>query len=426
MLRRKATRPRDDRPGRRRHSVLVVLFAASLTAIVSPRGAAAATVWRQPGFSATHGGYNPRETAIDPSTVAALVERWRVTGILAPGSPVVADGRIFVSNGSELIALSTDDGSELWRKSIMDTNECCSIGDPLLTPDGKITTRVGWIGGGGSAKFDPATGAFTYDLELHGGQFNQAIRGDDVFAVNYGYGSGGPLLYSLGGPTPYQGLIYFGGLQTTIVKGPSLRDHFAFVTMNSTLQAFDLSSCTDPIGDPSLMFCGPAWTEALPAKPYAPIAFRDGVAVAAADDTLRIFAAATGDLEWSASIAAGIGQDPAISRRRIFVASKRGLMLAFDARGCGAATCAPVARFQLGGRASGQPVVAGNVVYAGTKRGHVVAFAERGCERRACVPLWNEDVGGGAIVAGPIVIDGLVIVGTADGQIVAYGAPPPM
>jgi outer membrane protein assembly factor BamB len=101
-------------------------------------------------------------------------------------------------------------------------------------------------------------------------------------------------------------------------------------------------------------------------------------------------------------------------------------MLAFDARGCGSATCSPVARFQLGGRASGQPVVAGRVVYAGTKSGHVVAFAERGCSSRTCAPLWDQDVGGGAIVAGPIVVGGQVLVGTADGQIVAYGLPSAM
>jgi outer membrane protein assembly factor BamB len=95
----------------------------------------------------------------------------------------------------------------------------------------------------------------------------------------------------------------------------------------------------------------------------------------------------------------------------------------FDARGCGAATCAPLGRFKLGSPANGQPVVAGDVLYAGTRDGRLLAFATRGCGTRACTPLWSVDAGGGAIVSGPIVIDGSLYAGTADGQIVAYGLP---
>jgi outer membrane protein assembly factor BamB len=392
-----------------------------MATIVVARDAAAAPVWRQPGFSSTHGGYNPRETTIDPSNVATRVERWRVTGLVAEGSAVVADGRVFLATGTELIALSATDGSELWRKSLMPSPQCCSIYDPVLTPDGKVTTRIGWLGGVGSAKFDPATGEFTYDLPFHSGERSPTIYGEDVLSVTFAWGSGGGVVTGL---TPYPALISVANDASPKVRGPSVRGQLAFLTANSDLLTFDLSSCPNLSGNPNFPACTYARLTPLPAEPLGlPIAFRDRVAVGTADDTLRIFAAATGDPEWSAPIAAGIGQIPAISRRRIFVASKRGLMLAFDARGCGSATCSPVARFQLGSRASGQPVVAGRVVYAGTKSGHTVAFAERGCSNAKCTPLWDEDVGTGAIVVGPIVIDGLVIVGTADGQVVAYGLP---
>ena len=67
--------------------------------------------------------------------------------------------------------------------------------------------------------------------------------------------------------------------------------------------------------------------------------------------------------------------------------------------------------------------MAGDVLYAGTRDGRLLAFATRGCGTRACTPLWSVDAGGGAIVSGPIVIDGSLYAGTADGQLVAYGLP---
>ncbi|MBY0279621.1 PQQ-binding-like beta-propeller repeat protein [Candidatus Binatia bacterium] len=39
--------------------------------------------------------------------------------------------------------------------------------------------------------------------------------------------------------------------------------------------------------------------------------------------------------------------------------------------------------------------------------------------------MWAADLGGGAIVAGPIVVDVTVIAGTQDGQLVAFGLPTP-
>lgn len=103
----------------------------------------------------------------------------------------------------------------------------------------------------------------------------------------------------------------------------------------------------------------------------------------------------------------------------------RGVIVAFASRGCGSATCDAPNRFRLGSPATRQPVVAGKVLYAGTRDGHLVGFRAGGCGGPACEPLWDVDVGGGAIVAGPIVVDGTVIAGTADGQLVAYGLPQP-
>jgi len=405
-----------------------VFAALALPLLLSPGAAlhvasspALAASWKQPAFSASRSSFNPRETTIDAGNVASLVERWRVAGVFTKGSPVVANGRVFAANGDEMIALALDDGAELWRESLpLSPGECCGLYDPVLTPDGMVTAEVGWIGGGGTAVFDPATGVFTYDVTFHGGDINRAVHGGTVFSIRFFYGSGGPFIYLL---APYPGLVDSDFVSSGPLSGPAVRGARAFVAVGTALRTFDLTSCPDPIPSPG--WCRPLWTKSLPEQVLTPVAFRSSVAVAARDGSLHVYDAANGDLSWSATVGAGIGYAPAVARRRIFVPTERGVLVAFDSRGCGAATCAPVERFRLGSPATGQPVVAGDVLYAGTKDGRIVAFPAGGCTGPACDPLLDADLGGGAIVAGPIAVDGTVIAGTADGHLVAYGLPTP-
>jgi outer membrane protein assembly factor BamB len=418
--------PRSAKPvrtsgGRGLAVVGALVLAAHAVVLLGTVRRAAAVPWRQPGFSASRSAFSPREIAVSPANVASLVERWRAPGTGVTESIVARAGRVFGSNGAEMVALDLADGSELWRKAIDGGPDCCGVGDPVLTADGRVTAALGWIFGGGSASFDPVTGAFTYGQEFHGGYQYPAVAGGDFFSVGYAYGSGGPLIYTL---EPYGGLVFFGGLTNTAVGGLAVLGDRAYVAFGSTLQAFDLTSCPDPIVS-FRTFCSPLWTATLAQRIATPVAFRDSVAVVSDDGTLEVHAAADGALEWAATVNAGIGHPPAVARRRIFVPTRRGLIVAFDASGCGSATCMPVQRFHLGSPATGQPVVAGKVLYAGTKDGRVVAFRASGCPEAVCEPLLDVDLGGGAIVAGPIVVDGMVIAATADGQVVALGLPSP-
>lgn len=403
-------------------AVLSLLLSVHAAVLLGASWPAAAASWRQPGYSAGRSSFNPRESAVDPANVGSLVERWRVTGIGASGSIVAGGGRIFASNGDEMIALSLADGAELWRTAV---EESFSVGDPVLTPDGKVTAEQFWLGGGGTALFDPVDGTYSHGIGggFHEHRFNRAVQGSVVHALDLSYGSGGPFLVTL---SPYGGFVDFSGLPPPAARGLAVRGDRAFTGVASTLQGFDLLSCPDPlIFAGFLVYCRPSWTTTVPGGFDTPVAFRDSVAVATDDGSLEVHAASTGELEWSASIGAGVGHAPAVAKRRVFVPTERGVIVAFDSRGCGSATCEPVERFRLGSPATGQPVVAGKVLYAGTKDGRIVAFRAAGCPEAVCDPLLDVDLGGGAIVAGPIVVDGTVIAGTEDGQLVALGLPPP-
>lgn len=397
---------------------------ALLAAASAPPAASAAASWTQPGYSATHQSYNRSETAITAASVATLVERWRTPNLSGTAAPVVADGRLLVTTDGAAVALSTDDGHQLWRTE-PDFPDC-GYGRYVLRSSSSLTVTYGCVFGSAVRSIDVATGvASNQQPGLHALFYNLAARGGDVFSLGYFFGSGGPLLVSVEG---YAGFVYFGDLASLSLGGPTLlRDHI-FVAIRdlssptARLLAFDRNVCPDPV--PVLDLCQPVWEKTVPANATTPVGFRgDRVAVASTDGTLAVHDAATGDVEWSADVPATLEHAPAISRRRIYLATRRGVIRVFAAGGCGAATCPGLFRMKVGGRITGQPVVAGDVVYAGTRDGRVVAFDAAGCGARVCAPLWSVDLGGGAITRGPIVVDGSLYAGTADGQLVAFGLP---
>jgi hypothetical protein len=68
-----------------------------------------------------------------------------------------------------------------------------------------------------------------------------------------------------------------------------------------------------------------------------------------------------------------------------------------------------------------QPAVAGGVVFTGSDDGALHAFAAAGCGSATCEPPWTASAGNSAVSGGPAVSGGQV--GTADGQVIAYGLP---
>lgn len=401
---------------------LLAIVATAATARAEGSGS-----WPQAGYAAAHAGFNPTERTITAQNVGSLVEHWHVDGIASAGAPIVANGRVFVVGGPSAWAFSVEDGSQLWKQTYEVEDVCCSLFDPVITPQGDVLAELGWLGGGGALDFDSATGAFTGEPEFHGGSTNFAVRDSDVFSLTFGYGSGGPFFLGLSGP--YEGFVYFGSFGARAL-GPTLVGRFAVVALDfqftgsqGQLLGFDLDQCPNPT---PLGSCSAAWSVPLATTgPYGattPVAFGDEVAVATTNGVLSIYAAASGDLRWSGVVGSGVSDAPAVAHGRIFVPGERGVIRVFDADGCGSATCEPIGRFKLGSPPVGSPVVAGNVLYAGTRDGRLVAFRARGCGAASCEPRWSVDLGA-RIEEGPIVTGGRVYATTRAGRLIAYGLP---
>jgi outer membrane protein assembly factor BamB len=96
----------------------------------------------------------------------------------------------------------------------------------------------------------------------------------------------------------------------------------------------------------------------------------------------------------------------------VYAGSTDGLF-AFNAAGCGAATCAPLWRgHPAGGIFAGtqaSPAVAGGVVYTAQNNTRIAAYDAAGCGQSSCEPLWFF-VTQGSIVNTPVIVNGRLYV----------------
>jgi outer membrane protein assembly factor BamB len=137
--------------------------------------------------------------------------------------------------------------------------------------------------------------------------------------------------------------------------------------------------------------------------------------------TLYAVDPATGAIDWSTPVGAAISEPAAVADRTEFVPTADGRLVALDAA-TGARSWTASTGVELGV----QPAVAGGVVFTGSDDGALHAFTAAGCGSATCEPLWTASTastGSSAVSGGPAVSGGQLYVGTADGQVVAYGLP---
>ncbi len=74
--------------------------------------------WRMMGYDSTNQYFNPAERELTPDNAGSLVEKWRFTVAgYPPGSPAIADGKVFVMATGGTYALDLDTGAQLWTRA---------------------------------------------------------------------------------------------------------------------------------------------------------------------------------------------------------------------------------------------------------------------------------------------------------------------
>jgi outer membrane protein assembly factor BamB len=97
---------------------LAILGGPAAWAAAAPPAAAA---WDHPGYDAEDSYYNPHESAINASSIGHLTRRWSAAlrqqdpSCAGPSTPLVAGGRVFVTDAMGISAYQATDGRPAWH-----------------------------------------------------------------------------------------------------------------------------------------------------------------------------------------------------------------------------------------------------------------------------------------------------------------------
>jgi outer membrane protein assembly factor BamB len=400
--------------------------------------ASTAGCWPAPGAGPDRRSHNPFETVITVDNVATLREEWTAT--LPEGgvsSPVVSNSGVHVYAGDALYGVDRSTGAVRWRTPVpvlgrVYAGHLVVVGDRLLASYGWVSEA--WEG----HWYDTRTGT---DVGASGDAMVSSVRGGDVlsarvFAVSGGDGMTGLALRTIGGePGSWSGMLDSPGPGATAPALTLGREHVYHSgwaidsdgpTRSRGVRAFPVHDARTDCG-PSVFpdVACPTWFTPLDAADIEPVLSADGTTLYAstATGTIHALDTATGAVLWSASVGAAVSAPPAMAGGVLFVPTEDGNLVAVDAGGCGAPTCAPLWTATTGARISGQPAVAGGVVFTGSVEGSLHALDAAGCGASVCAPLWSTDTGSG-ISGAPAVTGGQLYVGTVDGRLVAYAPDP--
>jgi outer membrane protein assembly factor BamB len=243
-------------------------------------------------------------------------------------SPTVANGVVYVASGSTLDAFSTTSHALLWSAP--------NVSDEWAPA---VVNGVVYIGGGGS----PA--------------------GIVAFSANGKTGcSGTPLVCKP---------LWVGDAGSTAISSPAVVKGVVYVGANTNLYAFSASGC-------GTTTCQPLRHSGLSNFVSSSPAVANGVAyITSADGTFYAFSASSGKLLWTAVIGGSDNSSPAVANGVVYVGA-HGLLYAFKATGCSAATCQPLWTAPNpggGNETDSSPAVANGMVYIGQWNGGGPYFA---------------------------------------------------
>lgn len=352
------------------HTLQAVEQPGGLTAQTSVTVAAS---WAQNGFFPTNTRYNPYETTISPSNVSNLTLAWYNSNDALSGAPGEVNGDIYFPDlaFNNLQAMNAATGAALWI---------------FKSPSSSISPSA------------PAV----YNGALY-------ATGGNLYAVSATTGELGWTGATLAG---YYPTIFAGGM--------------VYTDDSVALTAFNANGCVSGS-------CAPIWT--LTGARGGP-AISGNTLYATGKTGLFVADATTGKVAWTGAVATGDvdSGSPAVDGGYVFLAStasysaSSSTLYAFNASGCGQATCSPVwtATIPQAGsirRMATGLAVANNTVFVNGVG--LYAFPEGGCGASTCSPSWigqTDQTYSRMIDNAPVVANGVVYVGSEDSNVHAFNA----
>jgi len=385
--------------------------------------------WFQLGASGGSARHNPSERTLTPETVGGLHTVWSVElggDNDRPGEAMVADGRALVTVDSEstvdVRAFDLADGTVAWNANLLalpGDGVFATGTDVTIQGDQVLTGRLGvvpvWPHVPGPVCIDEE-----FRLDLDTGE-----RSSDVptFAYPSPTASDGGVVARTLFDLPED--CIFSDAQVTLdvavnrpgapatrwrsgVPGattavaPRVAGDRVLLLTGGRLDAYAATGCGTGT-------CAPAWSRTFPTPASNPIMGRTGPIHLVSAGNLLAIDRATGAEVWRAPVSSPALALPGGTLLATVAAPGGGdALAAFDAAGCGQATCAPTWTAPLSGTAPGSVVVGGRVAYVSTSDA-VQAFDVSGCGAPACPALATVPVAGSGTLS---VGDGHVLVRT--------------
>lgn len=137
-------------------AALLFLGSSAVAFAGSPAVAApVAPAWDHPGYDAEDSYYNPHESAINAGSIGALTRRWSVTlrqhdpSCSGPSTPLVAGGRVFVTDQMGISAYQASTGRPAWHFDWQFADDSTT---PLMAVAGNVLIAAN---GGCNSNSDP-------------------------------------------------------------------------------------------------------------------------------------------------------------------------------------------------------------------------------------------------------------------------------
>ena len=357
--------------------------------------ASLAGCWFQPGFDSHRSGHNGTERGLTGANVATLDQVWSVDlGSAAVLDPVVSRRGVHTVAGNMVHTRKLVDGTGMWSDTVIaPTNpegenvvSSPSVrGSQVLVPAMSMPLDPP-VAGTGVHVYDAATGAESPLLANVIAAQSVTVAGDTLVGNSLTHLIGFDYLsfievYDLlkrGPQYNWRSIHEMGGFDIQIVTPAAVGADRLAVGVGSRVEVYTRerpAGCQEPV--PGAVFCPTVWERTFGARATQPILSDDEETVFVGDATGRFWslAMADGAVRWQAVLSGAlVVAPPTVGDGVVYVAATDRIH-AFDADGCGAATCSPV---------------------------------------------WEASTGSSLITGGPIVANGNLLVGTYDGRLIAY------
>jgi outer membrane protein assembly factor BamB len=392
-------------------------FIAGLTMLASALpNAEPVPRWPQYGFNARHTMFDPFESTLNRSNVAALSLRWEYmtgngTGIAPLTGPALANGVLYVASIAQttFTALDTESGTSRWIYTGLSTFSDPAVGSGHVytaSLDGNLYAFPMSCVGTCTPSWAVPVGTLGTNSPPTLSNGSIYIGGYDGYVYAFNGTTGAELWSAQVNPLPFDPLNF----------APAVSADRVFVSGDFGVYAFP-ASCATP--------CAPLWVARTQFSPVAAPTVTDGfVLVADYQGTIYAFDAATGNLEWRGTVAP-IPHAIAAAHGVAYLSSGNGQLVAFAVAGCGQTVCSPLWTSAPSGFTLFTPTIANGVVYVGAldfiyTQGDVLAYPTTctdGCQPLATLVL------GGANETPVAVAGGRIYATTVNGNIDSFWLP---